>query len=59
MNVIYKRKELVGIKRLEKMPVKIKWEDSIFVYSHKESMGIGTTIVTIMVIHTTITLLNL
>lgn len=41
MNVIYKRKQLVGVKRLEKMPSKIKLEDSIFIYSHKESISIG------------------
>ena len=38
---IWKRRELVGVKRLEKMPTKIKLEDSIFIYSHKESMAIG------------------
>ena len=41
MNVIYKRKELIGVKRLEKMPSNIKLEDSIFIYSHKESISIG------------------
>lgn len=40
-NTIYKRKELVGVKRLEKMPAKIEWENSIFVYSHREAMGFG------------------
>jgi len=41
MKTIYKRKELVGIKRLEKMPLNIKLEDSIFTYSHKESISVG------------------
>lgn len=41
MNVIYKRKELVGVKRLEEMPAKIKLEDSTFIYSHKEPISIG------------------
>ena len=41
MNVIYKRKESVGVKRLEKMPSKINLEGSIFIYSHKESISIG------------------
>ena len=37
----YKRKELVGVKRFQKMPEKIKLENSIFIYSHKEAMGFG------------------
>jgi len=41
MNVIYTRNPLVGIKRLETMTLKIKLEDSIFTYSHKESVSIG------------------
>lgn len=40
-NTIWKRRELVGVKRLEKMPTKIKLEGSIFIYSHKESTDIG------------------
>lgn len=38
---IYRRKELLGVKRLQKMPKKINFQDSIFVYSHKEQTDLG------------------
>lgn len=38
---IYRRKELLGVKRLQKMPKKINFQNSNFVYSHKEATGLG------------------
>jgi len=38
---IYRRKELLGVKRLQKMPKKINFQNSIFMYSHKEGTDLG------------------
>lgn len=37
---IYRRKELIGVKRLQKMPKKINFQNSTFTYSHKEPNGV-------------------